>query len=140
MIDRAESDLPHKLCRPLLTPCLSLPPSPQQRVELLRRGLSDRAPAVRAECVKMVCDYWYVRDCGSDPLALIDLLDVEAEAETEDGQWSHEEVAERVLPELLRGGHATLEKGASLRDYLQPTDTLGGELSLRLLSVLTSSG
>jgi hypothetical protein len=75
----------------------------------------------------MVRNHWFVRDCGSDPLALLDLLNVDEEKEEADGKWSHEEMAERVLVELLEGGHV-LEKGPSLRDYLRQPQKSGGEL------------
>ncbi|CAM9862021.1 unnamed protein product, partial [Ectocarpus sp. 12 AP-2014] len=49
--------------------------SPQQRVTLVKRGLSDSSEAVMDACRFMVCVHWF-RDAEYDPMELLQRLDV----------------------------------------------------------------
>ncbi|KAL2651267.1 hypothetical protein R1flu_019395 [Riccia fluitans] len=65
-----------------------------QRALILRRGLAERVPGVRAVCVEMLKSVWLEKDCNGDIVTLLRYLDVE----------THEKVGESVMLELLRQG------------------------------------
>ncbi|KAL3677038.1 hypothetical protein R1sor_026986 [Riccia sorocarpa] len=65
-----------------------------QRALVLRRGLGERVPAVRAMCVDMLKSVWFEKDCNGDVLTLLRYLDVE----------THEKEGENVMLELLKQG------------------------------------
>eukprot|EP00898_Chlorokybus_atmophyticus_P007975 jgi/Chlat1/8179/Chrsp76S07654 len=76
----------------------------RDRVLLLRRGLADRAPVVRAACAEKLLPAW-LKNCDGDAVELLRHLDVER----------HEKVAETVLVELITMKAAKLPAGTSLR-------------------------
>jgi hypothetical protein len=59
---------------PLLLAC-----SIKQRAEVIQQLLQDRDAAVADAAAKMLA-HWLAQDCGSDPLQLLQLLDVETYA------------------------------------------------------------
>ncbi|CAB1120827.1 unnamed protein product [Ectocarpus sp. CCAP 1310/34] len=75
--------------------------SPQQRVTLVKRGLSDSSEAVVDACRFMVCVHWF-RDAEYDPMELLQRLDV----------VNVEKVPELVVAEIVRLGlRADRERG-----------------------------
>ncbi|GBG84929.1 hypothetical protein CBR_g39392 [Chara braunii] len=83
-----------------------------QRVTVLKRGLQDRVQGVRDECVKMMRDFWLVKDCNADVCELLRLLDVE----------TYEEVGELVLEELLKQGLVKAKQGMGIQQYFASAD------------------
>ncbi|CAM6100840.1 unnamed protein product [Calypogeia fissa] len=83
-----------------------------QRAMTIRRGLSERIPAVRQECEKLL-GLWLREDCESDPLKLLRFLDVE----------TYEKVGEMAITELLTENLIEFN-GTGLRKFL---DTSGNE-------------
>ena len=69
-----------------------------QRVQLLRRGLGEREPAVQKEAIIMV-QVWLEekRTCNWDPIKLLQLLDVQ----THEGSQVFGSVMELINPELF---------------------------------------
>ncbi|KAJ7517851.1 hypothetical protein O6H91_21G042500 [Diphasiastrum complanatum] len=84
----------------------------RQRTTVLKRGLNDRQPTVRAECVKMLIDAWLTRDCGGDPFTLLRYLDVE----------TNESVGEAVLQQLLKGQLIKVEDSTGLNQFLSQSE------------------
>jgi hypothetical protein len=69
----------------------------KQRAELVRHGLTDRTPAVKATCAELIASAWLEKAMGGDVLRLLDALDAEA----------YPDVAELVLASLVRNAKAS---------------------------------
>ncbi|BBN11729.1 condensin complex subunit 3 [Marchantia polymorpha subsp. ruderalis] len=96
-----------------------------QRALILQRGLAERVPGVRAECVEMLKSNWLERDCEGKMISLLRYLDVE----------THEKVGENVMLELLKQDLdvAAICSGG-LRQFL-PSDSAAGD-ELRTYKIL----
>lgn len=90
------------------------------RTVILQRGLADRSVAVSKECFKLLKDEWLIKCCNSDPLELLQFLDVE----------TYESVGETVMYALLKADLVKLQNDASIQQYISSNgDTEEGKLS-----------
>ncbi|XP_078444791.1 ARM repeat superfamily protein [Wolffia australiana] len=78
------------------------------RTLVLQRGLTDRSPSVKTECLKMLKEVWLAKCCDGDPIALLRYLDVE----------TYESVGETVMEALLKDGAIQIHEGQSIRQFL----------------------
>lgn len=74
------------------------------RTIILQRGLADRSPAVRNDCLKLMRDEWLTKCCSGDPLELLQYLDVE----------TYDLVGESVMETLLEAGLVQIQGGKGI--------------------------
>ncbi|CAM8885507.1 unnamed protein product [Rhodiola kirilowii] len=83
------------------------------RTIILQRGLADRSPAVRNDCLKLMRDEWLTKCCNGDPLNLLQYLDVE----------TYDSVGESVMEALLEAGLVHLQGSKGIECVFPTTGT-----------------
>ncbi|XP_021775152.1 condensin complex subunit 3-like [Chenopodium quinoa] len=97
------------------------------RALILQRGLSDRAPAVVKECLKLMKDEWLSKNCNNNPIELLKYLDVE----------TYESIGVSVMRALLDAGMGKPDGNQKIQQFKESScdgardsdnDSLGHEL------------